>query len=238
MKNYYANVQQSGGVTNVIPQRLSWQGQQTEFTPGDVGFWYQAGVYEYNDPDGLVQELDFNAADPDDIFYRLRYNNQFGNNARFTTSTGIIANNGRANFTGPNWAAEVAAGGIDKYVIDHLTGIGYITDKITITQNWVNSIAAVHTLVYGGFSDWRALNRIEVQSIVPFAINTRFYSSDCILTRGTTFVSGIETQMWLGDTSSLNTASANNLADGGSIGAAAKTNVSSIRSIFACRRHF
>ena len=228
-----------GGSSTIIPRRLSWQGQQTEYTPGDTGYWYQQGAYTFDDGPGLVQDLDWDAANPNNIWYTLKYLNIFGSNRRFTTSTGIVGSGvSPASFTTADWAAEVAAGGIDRYVIDHLTGIGYLTDKITINENWFDSVEAVHSLFYGGFSDWRPLNRLEAESIIPFGIDSQFHSTSCILTRGGFFVTGNETQFWLGDTRTNINTNAMSVWDSGDVRNLAKSTASTVRSIFACRRHF
>lgn len=230
-----------GGVvpSDIIPRRLTWQGQQTEYTPGDTGYWYQQGAYTINDGPGLIQDLDWNAVDPNNIFYLLKYPNIFGGNRRFTTSTGIAAGGSTpAHFNTGDWDAEVAAGGIDRYVIDHLTGLGYLISKVVINEDWFDSVAAVHSLNYGRFTDWRPLTRVEAESVIPFGINSQFYNQACILTRGDFFVTGNETRFWLGDTRANITTAAMTVWDSGDVRNQSKSAGSILCSIFAVRNHF
>lgn len=219
----------------IVYDRISWCNQLVEYAAGDTGYWTAQGAFDYDDPCGQKQELDWNNETPGLVYYTLKHFNTFGNRLRFTTSTGGGATGGNSPV---DFQTSDFVGAIPQYVIDNLTGIAYIVDKITINQTWADSIAAVFALNYGGFNDYRPLTKSDAVSVIPFGSNSQFYSNACILTRGTSFVPGTEIIFWLGDTSALNAGRAYIVNDSGNIQTQAKTTAANTISIFACRRHF
>jgi head-tail adaptor len=102
----------------------------------------------------------------------LKHNNAFGNKLRFTDSLGrqSDATVGSDLYAHVNWLGHSFGGGaIDKYVIDHLTGDGYMIKFITVDgdynltntavgKTWADWMTAISNLNLAGFTDWKPLD--------------------------------------------------------------------------------
>lgn len=98
----------------------------------------------------------------------LKTNNEFGNKLRFTDSLGNAsdASVGSNIWAHVDWLNHSFSGAIDNYVIDHLTGDGYLIKylqdgllyNINVAggtgKSWGEWLDYIATLSYSGFSDW------------------------------------------------------------------------------------
>jgi hypothetical protein len=144
--------------TGITYQRPLLTGQLTSYVTGDDGY------HAINNPYSVAPvcpisyaKLDILDATP---FLTLVSNNAFGNKNRFTDSVGGQDYNG-------------TGGSLVDYVIDHLTGIGWIRQTqglLTWSVGIANSEAATNI----GFSDWKTPNRNEIQSVLDFNITDRW----------------------------------------------------------------
>lgn len=161
LTNPYLNCAGSGP-TNVIPNRIRPSLDQTIYRTGDLGYHYSIGTYDYNDPAGIVQELD--PAAGADYYYRLKHDNAFGTRYRFTDDMGVEAPNGMLLFpndkTTPN-----STGATPAYIIDHLTGLGYVRFPVAVNRIWEDAIDRCHTFVLpkgtnftGDYDDFRMID--------------------------------------------------------------------------------
>ena len=120
-------------------------GQTTSYRTGDDAWSLANGVYDYTPPVYPVSfaALDFNAVSP---FTTLISNNAFGDKNRYTDVDGL----------------QVYG---DNYVIDHLTGLGWLNIEKT-GMDWNGFIDDAYGLTTLTFSDWRVPSINEFVSIM------------------------------------------------------------------------
>jgi hypothetical protein len=124
-------------------------GQYTSYRTGDDGWLAQNGFYDYTRPSNplYIQELDLSLSN---YYYRLKYNNIFGNKLRFTDVDG--------NQIFP------AINNKNLVFIDHYTGLMWTRTRIT-NSNWDNFIdtSLTHSVIVNSvtYNDWAAPN-IEI----------------------------------------------------------------------------
>ena len=159
---YEVQVNVSGPPAGVIPNRVVPNYQGVSYQTGDLGWHWMAGTFDYNDPVGIVQGLDMGSADP---YFTLKYANQFGNFHRFTDDMGVAASDGKFAFlvstTLPN-----SVGATPAYVIDHLTGIGWVIQSVANGRDWGTSVNLCHIFTLGGYSDFRLASYEELCTVI------------------------------------------------------------------------
>lgn len=151
MKNYYVNVKSGGSVVGSgIRYRRIPPGELISSSTGDFAWGLINGRYSWTDnlTPAYVQDLDLTAT-PNE-FYRLKYDNAFGNKYRFTDINGNSAPNGRLNFT--------KTAGNTEYIIDHLTGNGFYTLGLG-NNTWTAHMTFISTATNLGFDDWLPVMR-------------------------------------------------------------------------------
>jgi hypothetical protein len=189
MIDYYAEVK----ITGVTPSGILYQRppitQRTSYRTGDTGWAYQNGYYDYSsDPinPAVIQQLDY--TDTTNFFFKLKFDNAFGNKNRFTNSLGVNSNaSGRIigmSFTGA----------LSNYIIDNLTGWAFSAINNGANINWaatIDLISAQRTGNYLGFNDWIPVMLSQYyQSYSPHFINDNPF---------------ISTAWWLSETNSAST---------------------------------
>jgi hypothetical protein len=222
-----------GSVSGLIYQRSSFRGVPSPYSDYDLRWQIDNGTYDYGNPTGTRVSLDFTNANP---FYHVTPNNAFGNNKRFTDSQGNAAPDGLAGFSAIDWAVD-RPGAIPFYVIDHLTGLGWIVVKIGFQENWDVALSTANGLSHGGFSDYRVASTGEIEDVLNTAIVIEFYGSGNIFYRNNNFATGTETSLWLNSTNVITTSQANILNNSGDISRAAKT-ATTARATYAVRTHY
>jgi hypothetical protein len=101
----------------------------------------------------------------------LKHNNAFGNKLRFTDSlgNGSDATVGSDLYAHVNWVGHSWTGATPYYVIDHLTGDGYMVKYVTdsgdynltntaVGKSWADWMTAIPLLNLAGFDDWQPLD--------------------------------------------------------------------------------
>jgi hypothetical protein len=151
-----------GSPTNIIPARLTLPYSGIIDNVGDLGWHWANGSFDYNDPDGIPQELDPTAGA--DYFFTLKHNNAFGNKLRFTDDQGVGGATGRFDFAGSTVTPN-SVGATPGYFIDHLTGNGYTQYPVASVKNYVDSLALAHAFTLGGYSGFRMINEVEALSL-------------------------------------------------------------------------
>jgi hypothetical protein len=163
-QSYYVNVESTGGGGSGIGYRRIIPSQYTSYRTGDTGWHTQNGTFDYSSDSTCVsytQDLDYTTYGADG-FYRLKYNNTFGNTYRFTNDIGNPPDVGNAGFSAGGFS-----GATDAYVIDHLTGVGYyVRDLGVFVNSWNNAIDAVVTSSALGYSDWFPLTIEHGESVI------------------------------------------------------------------------
>lgn len=217
--------------------------QITSFRTGDTGWHLANGTFNFSNPTNpaVFQKLDFTATD---WFYTLAFNNAFGNKFRFTNSVGSEALDGKVNFTGAK--TYTTGGGINYYVVDHLTGLGFYVGNLGDTAgvvgtpangSWNNAIDVAHAqraAALLGFSDWFPITLVICEMCQDRAATSG--SSSSLFKQG--IVSGYnESFSWFGDTHMTSTGFARYLRQGNEFQVIGKTSTS-IRSIYVCRAHY
>lgn len=97
--------------------------------------------------------------DPDP-FYKLKYDNAFGNKYRYTDISGNPAADFKLGFN--------KSPGNTEYIIDHLTGMGFCTQIITSTvTSWGFLMLEISTRTDFGFDDWFPITKNIVNSSMP-----------------------------------------------------------------------
>lgn len=146
MKNYYVNVK-SGSVGSGIRYRRIPPGEVTSSVTGDFAWGLINTRYSWtnNLTPAYAQDLDLTVSPAADRYYRLKFNNAFGNKFRYTDINGNSAPNGRLNFT--------KTAGNTEYIIDHLTGNGFYTLGLG-NDTWTNHMTFISTATNLGYEDW------------------------------------------------------------------------------------
>jgi hypothetical protein len=148
----------AGAPAIVIPNRIRPSLDTTIYVTGDLGWHWANGTYDYNDGAGLVQELDPTAGA--DYFFTLKHDNPFGTKFRFTDDQGVEAPNGKLNFpndkTTPN-----SIGATPAYIIDNLTGLGYVRFPVATNRNWADAIDLCNNFTLGSYSDFRMIEESD-----------------------------------------------------------------------------
>jgi head-tail adaptor len=101
----------------------------------------------------------------------LKHNNAFGNKLRFTDSlgNGSDATVGSDLYAHVNWLGHSWTGSEPYYVIDHLTGDGYMVKYVVdsgdynlsntaVGKSWADWMTAIASLNLAGFTDWKPLD--------------------------------------------------------------------------------
>lgn len=188
----YANIQTGGGSGTGIRYARVTACEIASSVTGDFGWCVQNGRYDWTDnlTPAYVQTLDLTATSEE--FYRLKYDNEFGNKYRFTDISGNPAPNGRLNFT--------KTAGNTEYIIDHLTGNGFYTLQLT-AATWANHMTFISTATTLGFDDWLPVTRnIAFSSVEP---QSYIYGLTDSLFGGT-----ITANHWFGETRTNSTSNA------------------------------
>lgn len=152
----------SSGPTNIIPNRVIPNFSSVIDYTGDLAWQWNNGTYDYNDGSGIKQELDPTAGV--EYFFRLKYNNQFGNQFRFTDDQGVPAPLGRYDFpidiTTPN-----SVGATPGYFVDNLTGLGWTHQPVAGAKGFVDSLNLCNTLIVNTYGTFRMPSDIEMLSL-------------------------------------------------------------------------
>jgi head-tail adaptor len=223
----YIEITVPTGVTGIVYQRPQWGGQITSYADGDVGYSAANGAYNYNETGDVSACLDYTALDP---FYTLKFNNAFGNKYRFTTDNGTPASDGKADFILSDFSTATET----YYVIDHLTGLGYMQGKVGVTINWASAMAACNAYS-NTYTGWRAISDGEINSVIND--NTFYYGSGNIFKRDV-MITTLETQMWLGNTDLIvSTNNAFRFNNSGDIARASKTSTGNY-GVYVVRNHY
>jgi hypothetical protein len=101
----------------------------------------------------------------------LKHNNAFGNKLRFTDSLGRAsdATVGSDLYAHVNWVGHSWLGAEPYYVIDHLTGDGYMVKYVVdsgdynmtntaVGKSWADWMTTIPLLNLAGFTDWKPLD--------------------------------------------------------------------------------
>lgn len=181
MKDYYVEVKSSG----VTPSGILYQRppitQRTSYRTGDTGWAYANGYYDYSsDPTNpaVIQQLDY--TDTTNFFFKLKFNNAFGNKNRFTNSLGVNSN-ASGRLVGMSFT-----GALSNYIIDNLTGWAFTSFDNGSSVSWngtIDSIAARRAASYLGYNDWLPVSLAQVYqsysahfiSELPFGASSAFY---------------------------------------------------------------
>ena len=203
------NVISAGVIPSGILYKRPHVKQKTSYRNGDTGWHCQNGSHAWSNPanPAVIQDLDYTVPAAD-FWYTLKFNNVFGNKYRFTNSVGVQASDGRANFV-----TYTTGGGIDRYVIDHLTGLGYYVPNLgNLTWNsYIDLVFGYFTGGFIGFTGWQPC--MHSQLIDLLSLGGSYYSTANIFRRG--LVSGYpETRQWTGETVETSTTSAYSQLDG------------------------
>jgi hypothetical protein len=220
MKDYYVDVKSSG----VTPSGILYQRppitQRTSYRTGDTGWAFQNGYYDYSsDPinPAVIQQLDY--TDTTNFWFKLKYNNAFGNKNRFTNSLGVNSNaNGRIigmSFTGA----------LSLYIIDNLTGWAFTAIDNGANINWANTIdliGARRAASYLGYNDW-----------IPVSLSQVYQSYSAHFVTELPFVSGA---FFFGETNANTTTNGWRLVSS-AVAASSKSTVTTAIYSFT-RKHF
>ncbi len=160
----YSNIAIANTETASTPQsgiaydRPQLTGEKIDYRTGADGANFIPGVYDYTAPVFPVSyaKLDISHALP---FLNLVSNNEFGNKDRFTNSLGLTV------------TYDGTGGELNDYLIDHLTGLGWIIVSFP-TVSWNSGIDTAEASTLNGFSDWRMKNKNEFLSITDAGTNT------------------------------------------------------------------
>lgn len=151
-----------GGCTNIIPNRVIPNFLNVIDFTGDLGWQWANNIFDYNDGGGIVQELDPTAGV--EYFFRLKYNNPFGNKFRITDDQGVPAPLGRYDFpidiTTPN-----SVGATPGYFVDNLTGNGWTYQPVAAGKSWTDSLALCASVTVGVYNDFRMPSAVELRSL-------------------------------------------------------------------------
>ena len=219
--------------TDIVYQRSTFRGQLTSYDLYDAGWQAAQGVYDYSVQVGTSQRLDYTHAEP---FYNLVNNNAFGNKYRFTDSNGLQAPDNLAGFASVNWSVDRPTA-IAHYVIDHLTGLGWVLAKVGFNEDWVDALATAHNFTHGGYSDYRLPSPSEIIDVVNLETVTTWYGAGNIFYRSSAFAAGLETRTWLNESNPVNSSQGRNLNDSGEIRLQSKISNSN-HSTIAVRTHY
>lgn len=229
---FYTPAGGGGGASGIIYQRPHWGGQTTSYATGDVGYHASNNTYDYTETGSTVQRLDYANANP---FYILKENNEFGNKYRFTDSTGAQADNNLASFDAANFTTNRPSA-IPYYVIDHLTGLGWIIAKVGMSQNWATAVSTANSYSDGTNSDYRLPSVSEYVSTIN--VTSQWYQTPSIFERSTVIVSGTEVYIWTGNTDLItSTANAFRWMDVADIRRIGKTTTAGMGT-FVVRNHY
>lgn len=220
MKDYYVEVKSSG----VTPSGILYQRppitQRTSYRTGDTGWAYVNGYYNYSsDPinPAVIQQLDY--TDTTNFFFKLKFDNAFGNKNRFTNSLGVNSN-ASGRIVGMSFT-----GALSNYIIDNLTGWAFSAVDNGTNINWagtIDAIAARRAASYLGYNDW-----------IPIMLSQYYQSYSPHFISENPFMS---TAWWLSETNA-NTTNNGWRVVSSSVAVTAKSNVTT--SIYSfTRKHF
>lgn len=204
----------AGAASGITYLRPSLTGEVIDYGTGSDGANLIAGVYDYTQPPYPISYASLNttALVP---FTTLISNNAFGTKERFTNSLGLTA-----TYDGSN-------GELINYVIDHLSGLGYIITPKTSTT-WSLALSITDSLTEVTFSDWRVSNVKELESIFDYSLNGLFLNY-------TPFNYALSTEMQTATTASVVTSFYWYVKTNGVSNVVAKTGT---RSYMICRNHY
>ena len=225
--NLTINIEQLGGINY---QRPHWSGQITSYVIGDAGWQAANGTYNWVTTGNTSQVLDFSSIDP---FYTLVNLNEFGNYNRFTTDDGTPASDNKALFISTDFSSST-----ENYVIDHLTGLGWIIGKIGFQQLWETAVTASTSYSLGSYSDFRMPSIEEIESVIK--ITVEYYNNSNLgnIFNRTLITAGNDTTLWLSNTDEQ--VSINNsfkLFAAGDIRRQPKTSTT-LCGTYVCRTHY
>jgi hypothetical protein len=220
MKDYYVEVEITGVTPSGILYRRPTPTQRISYRVGDTGWAFQNGYYDYSSDainPAVIQDLDY--TDTTNFWFKLKYNNAFGNKNRFTNSLGVNSNaSGRIigmSFTGA----------LSNYIIDNLTGWAFSAIDNGASINWNNTIDNITNLratSHLGFNDW-----------IPVSLSQVYQSYSAHFVTELPFVSGA---FYFGETNANTTTNSWRLV---SSAVAASTKSTATTSIYSfTRKHF
>jgi len=182
----------SGG-GGILYKRPYINGQEISYTVGDSGWHLANGTYDYALTGTTIQNYDYSVSNS---FYKLKENNVYGNKVRFSTDNGDKPVDGLAGFITNSFSSST-----NYYVIDHLTGLGWLRIKVGYNQSWANGIATANAFSWSGYTDWRMPSRDELSSVIYYG--SSYYASGNIFNIDNTFASGTDTTIWTSDTDGI-----------------------------------
>ena len=215
IKNQYFSVK-SAGVTpsGIAYQRPQLTGQMTSYRTGDDGHHLSAGTYDYVPPSNplYTAELDYNSADP---FNTLKNPNAFGTLYRFTDNLG-----------NQDYIDQ-------RYIIDHLTGLGWYNYSIALGYDWATYIDWAEALNTEGYDDWRIANYHEATSIYNYETGMNVAPFNIIAVNNSIYNNGL---MWTSTNINTNNAYNYQYVTGIFMTSLAKTTTN--RRAIVCRNHY
>lgn len=149
------------GGSGILYQRPIYPGWRTSFSDYDEGWQRANNTYDYTNANpATIARLDLANVNP---FHFLVDDNSFGNKARFTDENGYY-------YTDPYDIATITnpAGFASGYVIDHLTGLGWIRGNEATGSNWATALSNANSNTGAGYTDWRVGNVSEYLSTFLF----------------------------------------------------------------------
>lgn len=149
-------------------RRVQLTGQTVSYAVYDDGWNLANGVYDYLvQPNPLyTQDLDTSSPTP---LLTLKYPNAFGTYDRFTEEDGT--------------KMDKNVGGIQYYIIDHLTGLMWL-NNLGVRNSFDNNMGVggiIEGITTNGFSDWRSPNKNEIASLQDNGWNRIFPGSPYLL---------------------------------------------------------
>lgn len=212
-------------------RRPFYHGQSISYNVDDVAAQASAGTYNYPPTEDYTQKLDWDAAEP---FYTLKHPNEFGNYFRFTDDLGNSGADLKANFGSAVWTGASTY----YYVIDHLTGLGWMNNSVGYNDDWADAITSAETWSYSGYTGFRMPSRGEFLSVTSIE-NAQWYGAENIFVRTSNLPnsSGNGINIWLSDSQSSNPTNAYIYNDSGGISVRNKTSPS-FNSNFPVRTHY
>ena len=145
--------------SGVLYKRVNFTAMTTSYRTGDDAYNRINNPFSVRPPNPLlVAELDYTSVTP---FLTLLDNNAFGTKERFTNSLGLTA------------SYDGSGGELIDYVIDHLTGLGWIIKQQAFVL-WDVAIDTPLSATYVGFTDFKLPNIEQQISIYNYAVRLNY----------------------------------------------------------------